>query len=393
MPTQFESLTETESLAPSDAERPRTDAETGIAIAPPRSTPFAQIDAAEVARHFQRTVPLEGDERYGIDHPVLRVPVTDRIRVETPPCPVCECETATPLFMLTHSRFRLVQCHDCGLGSLHPRPALAEIDEFYPPSYYGAAGAKFRPAIERAVRWAARRRTKWLQQGLPKRGRVLDVGCGRGTILNEMARDGYLAHGFEVSEEAAEGLHPAVKLAVGLQLADADYPDEHFDLVTAWHVLEHVADPRETLIEMRRILQPYGRVAIAVPNFGSLQARLFGPAWFHLDLPRHLFHFSAATLRTLLTDCGFEVEHERHFSLRQNPYGWVQSALNALWPESRNALYSDLKHGEANGVDGWRRFAMRAAYWTGMPLAAAASMIAAAFRAGGTICLTARPAE
>lgn len=219
---------------------------------------------------------------------------------------------------------------------------------------------------------------------------MLDVGCGRGVILNELAEAGFETHGFELSEDAATGLHPAVQLTVGNDLVQADYPDDRFDLVTAWHVLEHVSDPRETLLEISRILKPGGRVAIAVPNFGSLQARLFGPAWFHLDLPRHLFHFSTATLRALFADCGFEIEYERHFSLRQNPFGWVQSGLNAIWPQSRNALYTDLKRGNDSQLTGWRRLAMRAAYWLGMPTAVALSMLAAGLRSGGTVCLTGR---
>ena len=379
---------------PTQLETPTSDAEaTGLLTetdTPVESPAFDGIDAAEVIRHFAPAPADDAPSRYGIDHPVLRVPVNDRIPVETPPCPVCEATSATPKFMLTESRFRLVECHDCGLGSLHPRPEAEEIAEFYPSSYYGAAGAKFRGGIERAIRWVAGRRARWLSRGLPKNGRVLDVGCGRGTILNQMAEAGFESHGFELSRDAAEGLHPAVQLTVGSDLTTAEYPDDHFDLITAWHVLEHVSDPRSTLAEMQRILKPGGRIAIAVPNFGSLQAKLFGAAWFHLDLPRHLFHLSADNLRQLFRKCALEVEYERHFSLRQNPFGWVQSVLNARWPQERNALYSDLKRGGVSVLTGFRKFAMRAAYWLGMPVSVGLSILAAALRSGGTVCLTGR---
>ena len=74
-----------------------------------------------------------------------------------------------------------------------------------------------------------------------------------------------------------------------------------------WHVLEHLHDPKGALLEARRILRPGGRLVVAVPNFSSLQARWAGAAWFHLDLPRHLWHFPLAALRRLLADCGFEI--------------------------------------------------------------------------------------
>jgi len=332
------------------------------------------------------------DVDYGIDHPVSSIPAKQRSRLETDPCPVCGNRLSTPLFGMPASPFQLVQCDSCGAGALHPRPQPEEIAAFYPASYYGTAGAKFVPVIERAVRWIGRHRARWLLRGLPANSRVLDVGCGRGVLLQSLAEAGCEAHGFELNRAAAAGLNGDIRLRTGIHLSAADYPADHFDLVVLWHVLEHLPQPRETLFEIRRILKPHGRLALAVPNFSSLQARLFGPAWFHLDLPRHLYHFPRNALHRLLSACGFLPELERHLSLRQNPFGWVQSALNVLFPAQRNALYGLLKSNPARGqrLSGMRNVAMTLAYWLGMPLGVALSALAAAGRSGATICLTVR---
>ena len=109
-------------------------------------------------------------------------------------------------------------------------------------------------------------------------------------------------------------------------------------------------DPRGTLAEVFRILRPGGRLVVAVPNFSSAQARWAGPAWFHLDLPRHLFHFPLLALVQLLERGGFAIESVHHLSLRQNPFGWIQSALN-MTTLPRNGLYT-LLHDRAAHAGG-----------------------------------------
>ena len=143
-----------------------------------------------------------------------------------------------------------------------------------------------------------------------------------------------------VASAAARGADPRAEIRVAPTLVDAGYPEAHFDQVIIWHVFEHLLDPRRTLEEIHRVLKPGGRLILAVPNFSSFQARATGPAWFHLDLPRHLYQFPLAALDQLLERVGFAVESEHHFSLRQNPFGWVQSLLNFVPGLPRNGLYT-----------------------------------------------------
>lgn len=368
------------------------DSESGTAAKPHPHRDSAEVDPVSVVESFQNsrnTAPLDGR--------VDEIASAQRGPVTTPPCPVCgEC-AANPQYNLEGGDFSLVACVNCGLGRLYPPPEPQRIPDFYPPEYYGAGAEKFETSIEFAVRRIAAWQARKLTRGLPRGARVLDVGCGRGTLLKALSAQGFEAHGFDISQTPLEGIGAEITLHCADSLRSAELPDACFDLVVIWHVLEHLPDPRETLLEIRRLLKPGGRIAVAVPNFSSWQAKWAGPAWFHLDLPRHLFHFSANNLRRLLTEAGFELEAERHFSLRQNPFGWVQSALNRWNPCHRNGLYSSLKRRppmepEQPGIVRRRRLE-RFAYWIGMPIGLTLACFAAMCRRGATVCLLARSSD
>lgn len=309
-------------------------------------------------------------------------------------CPVCDGTESIPCFEIEGLSSRLVECTRCGTGRLDPLPSDAEVLDFYPPQYYGDLGNKFRAPIESLVHWVGVRHASFLASGLPRGSRVLDVGCGRGVILGALADRGLETHGFEVSEAAARGVDPRAKICVAPRLEDANYPDAHFDGVIIWHVLEHVRDPRRTLETIRRILRPGGRLVIAVPNFGSPQARWAGPAWFHLDLPRHLYHFPLPALRRLLERTGFGIRSEHHFSLRQNPFGWLQSWQNRSKEFPRNGLYTLLYRrspGEAPPFDARTRRRLMLGLALGAAPALAATLVETAARRGGTVHIVATP--
>jgi SAM-dependent methyltransferase len=98
-----------------------------------------------------------------------------------------------------------------------------------------------------------------------------------------------------------------------LPLEEATLPAASFDLVSLLHVLEHVPDPRATLTEAHRLLKPGGVLLLALPNAGSLEAKLFGSSWYPLDLPRHYWGFAPRTLTRLVEECGFVAPRLRHF--------------------------------------------------------------------------------
>jgi 2-polyprenyl-3-methyl-5-hydroxy-6-metoxy-1,4-benzoquinol methylase len=306
---------------------------------------------------------------------------------------VCGCESARPRFELEGEPIRVLVCTHCGSGRVHPPPDAERLRSFYPGEYYGGPGSKFQGAVERLVRRIGARHIGFLTSAVTPGGRVLDVGCGRGVILGPLADRGFEVHGVEISAEAARGADPRAKIRIAPRLADAGFDADFFDEVVVWHVLEHLPDPRETLAEVHRILRPGGRLVVAVPNFSSAQARWSGAAWFHLDLPRHLFHFTVSALRALVEASGLEIESEHHFSLRQNPFGWIQSALNRCPGLPRNGLYRLLHRrssGEPPCFGAWTRARLWLAFALLAPAALLASIAEALLRSGATVHLVAR---
>ena len=329
----------------------------------------------------------------GYDLRVEAIPPGERTPVTVTPCPVCQRVTSEPWYQLADSSLRVVVCPDCGLGRLWPLPPPEVIGSFYSQAYYGEEGSKFGSLVEFMVRWVAARRARFLARHVPAQGRILEVGCGRGVLLGALVDRGFEVHGVELNTQAFQGIDPQVHQHVSATLSDLHFPEGYFDQVIIWHVFEHLPNPRETIHEIRRVLRTGGTMVLAVPNFSSWQSRWAGNAWFHLDLPRHLFHFPIEALTRLINDEGFVVTRSHHFSLRQNPFGWLQSALNKLTRLPRNGLYVLLQRRPADQpkpFDSRTRFWLMLAWWLGMPWTVPLSILEALARRGATIHVVAK---
>ena len=161
-------------------------------------------------------------------------------------------------------------------------------------------------------------------------------------LLRAFAARGWEVQGTELSEAAA-GAARALGYPVHVgSPGSARWADGSFDAVTMWHTLEHWPEPAEALVQVARLLRPGGVLLVGVPNFGSPEALLARAAWFHLDVPRHLVHFTPATLEAALAARGLAVRARSFVAPEFDLFSFVQSALNLLGLR-HNALYDLLR--------------------------------------------------
>lgn len=225
-------------------------------------------------------------------------------------CNLCSLDN-TKTVQKSESPFKVVRCRNCCLVYTNPQPDREHINKHYNESYYRDWIDK--QMDRRIPMW--RRRLQGLQNHKQK-GRLLDVGCGIGTFLLLAEESGYEVWGTEISDFGSRyaGENLALDVYKG-DLEEARFPSAHFDIITLWHTLEHVPDPKATLKEIHRILKEDGILVIAVPNLHNFitnilyflakgkRLKLFSPQ----SKEWHFFHFSITTLSALLEKAGFDI--------------------------------------------------------------------------------------
>lgn len=241
--------------------------------------------------------------------------------------------------------FDLVGCQDCGLRYLNPRPSPQEIGDYYPPAYRA-----YRVSIDEPTRRRYQAHKLRKVQAHKQAGRLLDVGCADGLFLHLARQAGWQVQGVEMAEESVAYARQTFQLDVFCgDLREAKFPDQYFDVVTFWHVLEHLHDPLGELQEAYRVLKPGGLLVVDVPNIASWQARLFGAGWRALDTPRHLYHFSPPSLKAMLARAGFTPFKLSYWSPGHNMGAWNEGIMNLIFrflPRSAGEAQSPRAFGE-----------------------------------------------
>ena len=243
---------------------------------------------------------------------------------------------------VTGDWFEIVRCTVCGLARTDPQPAANELDRYYPAGYH-ASSKRYRLGLEKTLSVIHRARIRRIERLTGGPGRVVDVGCGPGWFLDQMRRKGWETRGTERCATATEQARDVLNLDVRAQdLDDLAAEGISYDAVVLWHVAEHVPDPATTLVKIARLLRPGGVLMIAVPDFGSPEARIGKAGWFHLDVPRHMFHFTADTLINLLRGAGLEPREVVHVAPEYDLFSFVQTTQNRLGLPP-NLLYDVLR--------------------------------------------------
>jgi SAM-dependent methyltransferase len=291
--------------------------------------------------------------------------VPHEVVLEHRPCPFNCAEEDEEIFSgrdRLHSRyglFSLVRCRSCGLMRTNPRPTQQTIGYYYPEEYVPHQPKIASSAKVSSLRRGLRRFIAGLElntQRIPPMnpGRVLEVGCASGSFLSMMRARGWEAEGIEFSERAA-----AVARSLGFRVDSgplelAEERVRSYDLICAWMTLEHLHEPVAALEKLGRWTRPGGWIAVSVPNAGSLEFRLFRDAWYALQLPTHLYHFTPKTIREMLVRSGWtprRLFHQRTLSnlmascgYRVADHGWSlpMSRFLTEFPERSGLLHHAL---------------------------------------------------
>ena len=239
----------------------------------------------------------------------------------TESCVICGSGAVLDAFSIRNADYpdseaNVVKCRDCGVGRTEYVSGRIPTEEEYPDSYYsyspnGYSKLKVRAkhALDVAAPYVFSRAllNRWLTMQPPKRtGAVLDVGCGCGVSLDRWKSLGWSTFGTEISEKPVEICRAKGHKAVVATSPEGLFEPEQFDWITLDNVLEHMDEPESILGSLRPSLKPDGVLTICVPNFGSGDAKLFGPYWDALAYPEHRFHYTGVGVSQLLRRNGFE---------------------------------------------------------------------------------------
>ena len=270
-----------------------------------------------------------------------------------PACPICDAQDLKPYLLckdhtVSHETFALEQCKQCGFVLTNPRPAEKDLTRYYQSEAYISHSNRSANAIEHIYKVSRRFTLKWkyglLQtHSVIEPATILDFGCGTGAFLNECKKNNMKISGVEPSTIARE---IAIKNTKATVWERASEIKDNYDVITLWHVLEHVPDLHETLHKLKNHLNQNGTMFIAVPNLKSPDAKKYLAYWAGYDVPRHLWHFSKDTMKRAL---------ERH---RLNLVTTIPMPLDSYYVSLLSEKYKNGKNGVLNMakavLQGWQ---------------------------------------
>jgi len=232
-------------------------------------------------------------------------------------CPLCgSSQMASCLeakdYTVSGEVFGIWECGQCTARFTQDIPVAGDIGKYYQATSY-ISHTDTRKGIVNKIYHQVRKITLNTKKNLVQKvtslrtGKLLDIGAGTGLFAKTMQDAGWQVKGLEPDEGAR---YIAAKANMQLEKSSAlfEIPEQSFDAITMWHVLEHVHELHRYIDRCNQLLVGKGKLIIAVPNYTCADARHYGPYWAAYDVPRHLYHFSPASMQRLLAKHGFKIE-------------------------------------------------------------------------------------
>ncbi len=229
-------------------------------------------------------------------------------------CPICNEQSFTTHlnckdYTVSGKEFSISKCDSCGFKFTNPIPQENEIGKYYESEEYISHSNTSKTIIDKLYQ-AVRKYTIKKKYNLVKKNAtaILDVGSGTGEFLSFCKHKGLITKGIEPSDSARNFSIKNYKLDISEEKELDHLEEKSFDVITMWHVLEHVYHLNKRIEQIKRLLKEKGTIVIAVPNCSSYDAGKYQKYWAAYDLPRHLYHFTPNDIKLLMNKHGLKVE-------------------------------------------------------------------------------------
>lgn len=271
-------------------------------------------------------------------------------------CPICKSSQFSSFLKckdhtVSHETFQIMECNSCKLKFTNPRPEPQKLGDYYKSETYishSNISKGFINSAYQVIRKYTLLKKLQLISKYYRTGKILDIGCGTGEFLKICKDAKWVTLGIEPDPDARKKAVENHGLDVLEEAEIKSLKNEDFDIISMWHVLEHVSNLNERIEDLKRLIKPNGVIIIAVPNLSSLDAQIYQEYWAAYDLPRHLYHFSPSDIETVFESHGLTVFKNLpmifdsfYVSLLSEKYRMGKSnIIRAFWNGFRSNLYA-----------------------------------------------------